>query len=90
MAITVNGQIYRNLQEQVQYLTNLMEEIKPQIDKALVIPQNAPATESLVAIDTTNAQSLLTVGNGLTVANNTLASNVTYALDNTTLTITNQ
>lgn len=29
MAITVNGQVYRNLQEQVQYLTNLTETIKP-------------------------------------------------------------
>ena len=31
MAITVNGQIYRNLQEQVQYLTDRTEEIKPYI-----------------------------------------------------------
>ena len=31
MAITVDGQIYRNLQEQVQYLTNLIEDIKPYI-----------------------------------------------------------
>lgn len=80
MAITIDGQVYRNLQEQVQYLT----------DKALMTPQDAPATESLVAIDTTNAQSLLTVGNGLAVTDNTLASKVTYALNGTTLTITNQ
>lgn len=87
MAITIDGQVYRNLQEQVQYLT---DEFNNKVDKALVIPENAPATESLVAIDTTNAQSLLTVGNGLKVANNTLASKVTYALNGTTLTITNQ
>ena len=31
MAITVNGQIYRNLQEQVQYLTDRINEIKPYI-----------------------------------------------------------
>ena len=31
MAITVNGQIYRNLQEQVQYLTDRIDEIKPYI-----------------------------------------------------------
>ena len=31
MAITVNGQIYRNLQEQVQYLTGRINEIKPYI-----------------------------------------------------------
>ena len=31
MAITVNGQIYRNLQEQVQYLTDLTENIKPYV-----------------------------------------------------------
>ena len=31
MAITVNGQIYRNLQEQVRYLTNRTNEIKPYV-----------------------------------------------------------
>lgn len=87
MAITVDGRIYRNLQEQVLYLTDVVND---KLDKALVTPQNAPATESLVAIDTTNTQALLTVGNGLKVANNTLASKVTYALNGTTLTITNQ
>lgn len=87
MAITVNGQIYRNLQEQVQYLTDIAND---KLNKALVIPENAPATESLVAINTTNDQALLTVGNGLAVTNNTLASKVTYELNGTTLTITNQ
>ena len=87
MAITVNGKIYRNLQEQVQYLTDV---VNNKVDKALVIPENAPATESLVAIDTTNAQSLLTVGNGLKITSNTLASKVTYTLNGTTLTITNK
>ena len=80
MAITIDGQVYRNLQEQVQYLT----------DKTLMTPQDAPATESLVAINTENAQSLLTVGNGLAVIGNKLASKVTYVLNGTTLTITNQ
>ena len=31
MAITINGQIYRNLQEQVQYLTDRTNEIKPYV-----------------------------------------------------------
>ena len=31
MAITVNGKIYRNLQEQVQYLTDRTNEIKPYV-----------------------------------------------------------
>lgn len=88
MAITIDGQIYRNLQEQVQYLTDEVNNMDA--GKALVIPENAPATESLVAIDTTNAQALLTVGNGLKITGNTLASKVTYALNGTTLTITNQ
>ena len=87
MAITIDGQVYRNLQEQVQYLT---DEVNNKLDKALVIPENAPATKSLVAIDTTNDQLLLTVGNGLAVTNNTLASKVTYTLNGTTLTITNK
>ena len=31
MAITIDGQIYRNLQEQVKYLTDRADEIKPYI-----------------------------------------------------------
>ena len=31
MAITIDGQIYRNLQEQVQYLTDLTADIKPYV-----------------------------------------------------------
>ena len=31
MAITIDGQIYRNLQEQVQYLTDRTNEIKPYV-----------------------------------------------------------
>ena len=31
MAITVNGKIYRNLQEQVKYLTDRTNEIKPYV-----------------------------------------------------------
>ena len=31
MAITIDGQIYRNLQEQVKYLTDLTEDIKPYV-----------------------------------------------------------
>lgn len=31
MAITIDGQVYRNLQEQVKYLTDLTEEIKPYV-----------------------------------------------------------
>ena len=31
MAITVNGQVYRNLQEQVKYLTDRTNEIKPYV-----------------------------------------------------------
>ena len=31
MAITIDGQIYRNLQEQVKYLTDRTNEIKPYV-----------------------------------------------------------
>lgn len=31
MAITIDGQVYRNLQEQVQYLTDLTKDIKPYV-----------------------------------------------------------
>lgn len=41
-------------------------------DNALVKPDSAPSSTSLVAVDETNAQTMLTVGDGLSVENGAL------------------
>lgn len=68
MAITVNGQIYRNLQEQVQYLTNRIGEIKP-----YVAGTGITISGETIAIDTNSVQLKLTAGDGINVTGNTIS-----------------
>ena len=62
------------------------EQIQKDLDKiendALVKPAIAPSATSILAIDSTNAQTMLTVGNGLNVGNGAL--NVTIDVQQTT------
>lgn len=99
MAITINGKIYRNLQEQVLKnqddivelidgvsnitgaITNEIGEVVEQVSelnqeiaKALKTPMAAPAATKLVAVDTSNDQALVSIGEGLTLENNTLSA----------------
>ena len=46
MAITIDGQVFRNLQEQVQYLTDRTDEIKP-----YVAGTGITISEQTIAID---------------------------------------
>ena len=68
MAITINGQIYRNLQEQVQYLTNITEEIKP-----YTAGTGITISGQTIAIDPNSVQLKLTAGDGITVTGNTIS-----------------
>ena len=68
MAITVNGQIYRNLQEQVQYLTDRTDEIKPYIAGTGIT-----ISEQTIAIDPNSVQLKLTAGDGINVTGNTIS-----------------
>lgn len=57
MAITVNGQIYRNLQEQVQYLTDSIEKIKPYVaGTGITISGQTIAIDSNTNLRITTAQ----------------------------------
>ena len=64
------------------------EQIQKDLDKiendALVKPASAPSATSILAVDSTNAQTMLTVGDGLNVKNGAL--NVT---EGTSITISN-
>ena len=81
MAITVDGQIYRNLQEQVQYLTNLIEDIKPYIaGTGITISGQTIAIDPSV-IDTTvtqNSGNLITSGAVYSYIQSLDASGVKY------------
>lgn len=68
MAITVNGQIYRNLQEQVQYLTDLTKDIKP-----YVAGTGITISGQTIAIDPSIIGESLVAGDGINVTGNTIS-----------------
>ena len=68
MAITIDGQIYRNLQEQVQYLTEQTEAIKPYIAGTGIT-----ISGQTIAIDPNSVQLKLTAGDGINVTGNTIS-----------------
>lgn len=68
MAITIDGQIYRNLQEQVQYLTDLTKDIKPYI-----AGNGITISEQTIAVDPNSVQLKLTAGDGINVTGNTIS-----------------
>ena len=68
MAITIDGQIYRNLQEQVQYITDIAENIKP-----YVAGTGINISEQTIAIDPNSVQLKLTAGDGINVTGNTIS-----------------
>lgn len=68
MAITVNGQVFRNLQEQVQYLTNLTEGIKPYIAGTGIT-----ISGQTIAIDPSIIGKELVAGDGITITGNTIS-----------------
>ena len=68
MAITIDGQVYRNLQEQVQYLTDITADIKP-----YVAGTGITISEQTIAIDPNSVQAKLTAGDGINVTGNTIS-----------------
>ena len=68
MAITIDGQIYRNLQEQVQYITDIAENIKP-----YVAGTGINISGQTIAIDPNSVQLKLTAGEGINVTGNTIS-----------------
>lgn len=68
MAITIDGQVYRNLQEQVQYITDIAENIKP-----YVAGTGITISGQTIAIDPNSVQLKLTAGEGINVTENTIS-----------------
>ena len=72
MAITIDGQIYRNLQEQVQYLTDRTNEIKP-----YVAGTGITISEQTIAIDPSITDRITAVEGVANTANTTAEQNST-------------
>lgn len=72
MAITANGQIYRNLQEQVQYLTDRTNEIQP-----YVAGTGITISGQTIAIDPSITDSITAVEGVANTANTTAGQNST-------------
>lgn len=55
---------------------HLDAEITAKIDRALLSPMTAPQSTELVAVDNANAQTMLSIGEGLAIENGTLKTNI--------------
>ena len=72
MALTIDGKIYRNLQEQVQYLTDRTNEIKP-----YVAGTGITISEQTIAIDSSITDRITAVEGVANTANTTAEQNST-------------
>ena len=78
MAVTVNGQIYRNLQEQVQYLTDRTNEIKPYIAGTGIT-----ISGQTIAVNPDTVQLKLTAGSGIQIDGTTISTDGSSAVSPT-------
>lgn len=56
----------------VNTLESTVTQLTPQVAKSLKTPMSAPASTELVAVDTSNGQSMISIGDGLTIEDDTL------------------
>lgn len=76
MAITIDGQVYRNLQEQVQYLTDLTKDIKPYVSGTGIT-----ISEQTIAIDPSITDRITAVEGVANTANTASQQNATKIQD---------
>lgn len=69
--IIINGKYFRNLQEQVLYLTELIEAIKPYI-----AGNGITIAEQTIAVDPDTVQLKLTAGNGIKIDGTTISADL--------------
>ena len=69
--IIINGKYFRNLQEQVLYLTELIEAIQPYI-----AGNGITISEHTIAVDPNSVQLKLTAGNGIQIDGTTISANI--------------
>jgi hypothetical protein len=62
------------LGERVEIVEENLTQITPDVARALKTPMSAPATTKLVAVDTTNSQEMITIGENLTLENGILSA----------------
>ena len=52
-----------------------MQKLCDTVNRSLLTPESAPADTKIVAVDTANSQKMLTIGDGLSIENDTLKAN---------------
>ena len=77
--ITFNdGELYitpdlsEDFDDRISDLEASVTQLAPQVARALKTPMSAPASTELVAIDTSNGQAMISIGDGLVIENDTL------------------
>jgi hypothetical protein len=62
------------LSDRVEVVEENLTQITPDVARALKTPMSAPITTKLVAVDTTNSQEMVTIGNNLILENGILSA----------------
>ena len=65
-----------NHENRLSVVEETLTDITPDVSRALKVPMSAPSTTKLVAVDTTNGQAMITIGEGLLIENDTLKSTI--------------
>ena len=63
-----------DIQEQIVTLTRTVTELTPKVMRALITPMSAPSKTELVAVDDGNAQTMIAIGEGLSLENGVLTA----------------
>ena len=74
MLAGVEEKVDSELPNRITNLETTLTEITPKVAKALVSPMTTPTTTELVAVNNKNSQTMIEIGTGLVIENNTLKS----------------
>lgn len=61
-----------NTEERISNLEGSVSELTPKVMRSLVTPMSAPAKTELVAVNGSNSQAMIEIGEGLSLENGTL------------------
>lgn len=68
----VTPDLSEDYDDRISELENTVTELTPDVMRALKTPMARPTTTEIVAVDNTNSQAMLSIGDGLTIENDTL------------------
>lgn len=68
----ITPDLSEDFDDRISDLEASVTQLAPQVAKSLKTPMSAPGSTELVAVDTSNGQAMISIGDGLVIENNTL------------------